>query len=1440
MRSTSPTTSPNPARLNDHSLPSKPPYTPLTPPTLPFEVPSHIAKSIIYTTEPSDIFHSSKVHKGVAFATLYNKYVHQIQHGCQNPGCDKPSCLSFRRRHSKAPLRLYTDLSAKALAVQLLSERDPEAGLCRNEPFVPKDSGDALRGKLDKYTRRSSASPTKGNGAAAQPASNGHVESGRRRRKSSASEGANGHVKTPPQSPTLLGRQRSGQRSKSPRKPVLVPTDDEQSRVAERQQPSGQPKDPRSFTQWLFDGLSTTLLSYLSPQKVSSTYSGSASAATSDQEEVDVEDTRPRSVQSEPPQARALEPIFQLVTSSVDHAADQRLGQPAEDSTDQIKVHRHADAETPTKTWVSSPVAHENGHAVSSETQPKNIVEKRWQEQSKRQLPKKSKVHDHNASSTSEEPSSPVSVLTDMSKTSMQWLETLNKTSPSDGHQFTAHSVFYNLRKPDRVLKMLDIWHGKQQSNSGLQLDHKVVWDLFVHLRRLSTPGTVFRPLFEAVAQGFEPPSFLVRSRSSSLSRKPFRDTTSVDAYIDDTRLAITCAFSLYLLAAFVVPLDVIPLRDEFQMFANADFALPVSFVERQRLMFKLSEPQHSIAITDRFDNWTAVRLFERVTELVSLRLAFREISQATKTASMLIKTAEGKTPNFAEQLASQLEMSPKQSEKEQALTNITANLTIAWCRNLLARNWDGKAVVNRASPVGGCLQLMAAMFRRRFDLSLFPETFFMNMFAEKLSVMDMPAEWLAYKPNNKELHLLSFSFLFKPGTLVEYFRSINFSMMSKANLNAQVATRDVNNFQASPIHTMGTHIMQHIMTPYMARYLVLTVRRDSLVTDAINQIWRRQRVELMRPLKVLLGQDEGEQGIDHGGVQQEFFRVLFAQALDPDYGMFTIDERTRMTWFRPGSVEPLYKFEALGVLMSIAVFNAITLPVTFPLAFYRKLLGLKVKKLSHIQDGWPELARGLLQMLDWTDGDVGDVFMRTYEFTFETFGKMVSVDMDMYGVDEPWPPAERKRGKEKEKTASFELPPSLDNTPPRRRSTSPFAGPSTRRAISTGSGNAPPPTTSPPPADTHEAPLVTNANRQQFVSDYILWLTTKSIEAQFTSFKHGFYTCLDRTALSIFTPEALKQVVEGQPDDNPIDVTTLELVTQYEDGFYRDHPTIKDFWEIVRSWEPARVRALLEFVTASDRVPVQGMASVTFVVQRNGVVGDEGEYDSEAGSVVEMLEEELTAAQQVGTVIEDGDGEEDRESQDTAPEQVSPAEPLVDNTVTGGAGIVDLEEPLDSTGPPAETAASSTSRSLDLSMAERLGLPVLASWASIRPSELLSHPESLRTPTIEQHSPEAQIFAVGPYLGSGAFLFPPFSTDASIPVTNSSARAPQPDANSSPSDPASLARDTDAPTPYPGRLPTSMTCFGRLLLPEYTGGKEVLRQKLEKAVENSTGFGVA
>jgi hypothetical protein len=260
------------------------------------------------------------------------------------------------------------------------------------------------------------------------------------------------------------------------------------------------------------------------------------------------------------------------------------------------------------------------------------------------------------------------------------------------------------------------------------------------------------------------------------------------------------------------------------------------------------------------------------------------------------------------------------------------------------------------------------------------------------------------------------------------------------------------------------------------------------------------------------------------------------------------------MTWFQPGSPEPLWKFELIGLIISLAVYNGLTLPVTFPKALYQKLLDEEVSELHHIADGWPDLANGLTSLLEWDekDGLVEDIFARTYEFSVSQFGLPVSLEMGTSKTPH-WPQ---------------------------------FADL----------------TTSTNPAD---APMVTNANRNNYVSDYIRFLTDVSIRPQFDAFKRGFLTCLDRRSLTLFTASTLQSIVEGIQE---IDISEMRRACRYI-GWDASHRTVRDFWSVVKRFDLEQKKKLLEFVTASDRVPVGGMKNLQFTLQRNGV--DDGHLPS-------------------------------------------------------------------------------------------------------------------------------------------------------------------------------------------------------------------------------------
>lgn len=429
---------------------------------------------------------------------------------------------------------------------------------------------------------------------------------------------------------------------------------------------------------------------------------------------------------------------------------------------------------------------------------------------------------------------------------------------------------------------------------------------------------------------------------------------------------------------------------------------------------------------------------------------------------------------------------------------------------------------------------------------------------------MEMPVSWHESRLTRAKGHILSYPYLFSPESLVTFFRSLNFSMMSrtfeessslKTRMNAIV---DPGSLITNPHHKA---VLQDLLKTASSKYLVLEISRDNVLRDAFDQLWRRQFRELGRPLKVHLGEDRGEEGFDSGGVQQEFFRMAVSEFLDPKYGAFTVDERTRMAWFVPGSIVEVWKFELAGLLVSLAVYNGLTLPITFPRALYRKLMGERVEELYHIADGWPELANGLITLLEWNekDGLVEDIFARTYEFSVPGIGG--NVTRRMGEGRQTWPQGLN------EATHKVDLPIDADTM------------------------------------DGEEAPLVTNDNRDQYVVDYIRYLTDVSIRPQYEAFKRGFFSCLAPQSTMLLNSPILQSIVEGVQE---IDISELRRYTRYV-GWDASHRTVKDFWSIVKRFDDRMKRKLLEFVTASDRVPVGGMRNLQFVVQRNGEEEGEG-----------------------------------------------------------------------------------------------------------------------------------------------------------------------------------------------------------------------------------------
>lgn len=389
--------------------------------------------------------------------------------------------------------------------------------------------------------------------------------------------------------------------------------------------------------------------------------------------------------------------------------------------------------------------------------------------------------------------------------------------------------------------------------------------------------------------------------------------------------------------------------------------------------------------------------------------------------------------------------------------------------------------------------------------------------------------------------------------------------------------------------------------------YLVLKINRHSVLSDANDQIWHRLRSELAKPLRVRMGIDEGEIGHDLGGVQIEFFKLACCEALDPDYSLFSTDPQTHLAWFQPASMVPLYKYQLFGVLFALAVYNGVTLPVSFPLVFYRKLLAQPYKD-SDLSEGWPTLAKSLQDLCAY-NGSVEDDLARDFTFSFTANGLYVEVDMHSPWQDSPndnaasslieagkmrvvhlYPIKHHPRrdtrnnvqttGEEADSLATQPLQSQPSASADTSHDVKAFEWPGWEVNLADGS----------------ETPAaVTNANRETYVQDYKRWLLDYSVRPQFESFFQGFHTVLDSKALKLLTPETLRTLVEGHKH---LDISLLQRAATYR-GYDTKSQVVRWFWETVRGYPEDKQKQLLEFVTASSRVPVNGAESLTFVIEK-------------------------------------------------------------------------------------------------------------------------------------------------------------------------------------------------------------------------------------------------
>ncbi|XP_018418857.1 PREDICTED: ubiquitin-protein ligase E3A [Nanorana parkeri] len=179
--------------------------------------------------------------------------------------------------------------------------------------------------------------------------------------------------------------------------------------------------------------------------------------------------------------------------------------------------------------------------------------------------------------------------------------------------------------------------------------------------------------------------------------------------------------------------------------------------------------------------------------------------------------------------------------------------------------------------------------------------------------------------------------------------------------------------------------------------YLRLKVRRDHIIDDALVRL---EMIAMENPAdlkKQLYVEFEGEQGVDEGGVSKEFFQLVVEEIFNPDIGMFTYDESTKLFWYNPSSLETEGQFTLIGIVLGLAIYNNCILDIHFPMVVYRKLMGKK-GTFRDLSDSHPVLFQSLKELLEY-EGSVEDDMMITFQISQkDLFGNPLMHDLKENG----------------------------------------------------------------------------------------------------------------------------------------------------------------------------------------------------------------------------------------------------------------------------------------------------------------------------------------------------------------------------------------------------------------------------------------------------------
>ncbi|CCI40517.1 unnamed protein product [Albugo candida] len=191
---------------------------------------------------------------------------------------------------------------------------------------------------------------------------------------------------------------------------------------------------------------------------------------------------------------------------------------------------------------------------------------------------------------------------------------------------------------------------------------------------------------------------------------------------------------------------------------------------------------------------------------------------------------------------------------------------------------------------------------------------------------------------------------------------------------------------------------MQSLIKRWEQGRLKMRLHRENILVESMEQLLSILPTDLHFPLRI---EFIDEVGIDAGGLQREWYALLFSKILDEQVGLFIVCHRENQSLcLNPNSEEHspdhLLYFRGVGRLIGRSLLDGYTMPAKFALPILKHLLGVPIT-FSDLQYVDPEV----YSSMKWIRDNNGiESLELTFSVTEIRYGSPVVIDLKPRGRD--------------------------------------------------------------------------------------------------------------------------------------------------------------------------------------------------------------------------------------------------------------------------------------------------------------------------------------------------------------------------------------------------------------------------------------------------------